>query len=195
MIKRYFTMSIINLPRAISVHCSATPDAGNIIGFTQIDKWHKDRGWLDKASGVSCGYHFIIKRDAQIEVGRPVTSVPAAVLGHNQGMIAICYIGTREPAKVQADALISLIANLMLKYNINLENVMGHREYPSVNKDCPNIPGSILRLAVANKIGKTSQLRPMTTIAENLSQKPSSSSTTWLERFFLALGNMFKRKS
>ena len=31
-----------------------------------IDKWHKERGW----SGI--GYHYVIKRDGQIELGRPI---------------------------------------------------------------------------------------------------------------------------
>ena len=142
------------------------------------------------------GYHYVVKRDGKVEAGRPVDRIPAAVKGHNAGSLAVCWIGTREPTKVQTDALISLVANLAVKYKINIENIKGHREYPNVNKDCPNIPGSILRLAVANKIGKTSQGRPMATIAFQLQKgKSSGTSASFLDRFFRFFGSIFNRNS
>ena len=80
----------------IILHCSDTPDQGDVFGFEQINKWHKDNGWTDKASGVSCGYHYIIRRSGIIEPGRPETSVGSHCYGHNASSIGICYCGTQE---------------------------------------------------------------------------------------------------
>lgn len=68
------------------VHCAATP-ADMDIGRDEIDQWHKDRGW----SGV--GYHYIIRRSGEIEVGRPITEIGAHVLGMNLRSIGICLVG------------------------------------------------------------------------------------------------------
>ena len=45
------------------IHCSATKPSMDI-GFEEINRWHKERGWLQ------CGYHFIIRRNGVIEDGR-----------------------------------------------------------------------------------------------------------------------------
>lgn len=46
------------------------------------------------ANGWSCiGYHFFIKTDGVIELGRDIERVPAATAGHNTGSIAICMNG------------------------------------------------------------------------------------------------------
>ena len=41
------------------IHCSATKPSMDI-GFEEINRWHRERGWL------SCGYHFIIRRNGRI---------------------------------------------------------------------------------------------------------------------------------
>lgn len=70
----------------IVVHCSATkPDMD--IGVTEIDHWHKRRGWL----GI--GYHAVIRRDGTLEWGRHPSESGAHAKGHNKNSIAICLIG------------------------------------------------------------------------------------------------------
>ena len=70
----------------IVIHCSATPP-DMYVDKAMIDRWHKERGW----SG--CGYHYVIKRDGQIELGRPIEKIGAHVKGHNKTSIGICYCG------------------------------------------------------------------------------------------------------
>ena len=70
----------------IFIHCSATPPHMHVDAKV-IDKWHKERGW----SGI--GYHYVIKRDGQIELGRPIEKIGAHVKGHNKTSIGICYCG------------------------------------------------------------------------------------------------------
>ena len=61
----------------IILHCTDSPDHMNI-GFKEINQWHKERGWLSK-SGISCGYHWIVKRNGKIEAGRPEKMLEATV--------------------------------------------------------------------------------------------------------------------
>lgn len=119
------------------VHCSATPE-GRDIDIRDIDAWHRAKGW----NGV--GYHFVIKLDGTIQVGRAVDKIGAHVEGHNANSIGICMIGgcdahmqpknTFTPA--QFKALHALLHDL-LHHHPGAE-VLGHRDFPGVAKACPS---------------------------------------------------------
>lgn len=74
---------MINL---IVVHCSATPPSMDIDAPT-IRKWHTDNGWSD------IGYHYVIKRNGDIEKGRPDHIQGAHVKGHNKNSLGVCLVG------------------------------------------------------------------------------------------------------
>ena len=119
------------------VHCSASPDAMDI-GFIEIDEWHEKRGWKSP-SGVHCGYHFIIRRNGVIEMGRFVNEIGAHVQGANSDSLGICLVGTHEFEEIQFKRLRSLLANLMGQYPHAM--VYGHAEFESAKlqkKTCPN---------------------------------------------------------
>jgi len=109
------------------VHCSATPPSDDI-GFTEINKWHKERGW----SG--CGYHFIIRRDGTIERGRRLNEVGAHTYGYNRVSWGICMVGgvnTHNHADnnfrvPQFESLRILINGLGV--NAPKAKVLGHRD-------------------------------------------------------------------
>ncbi len=120
----------------ISLHCSDTnnPNHDNIL---TIKKWHTSqpplgRGWND------VGYHFFIRNDGTIEIGRPIDSLPAAVEGHNQGMIAICLHGKEinDFNLKQFDQLEKLVKFLMIVFQIKKENIQGHNFW-NKGKLCP----------------------------------------------------------
>tara|TARA_R110002110_G_scaffold213870_1_gene427313 strand:+ start:958 stop:1374 length:417 start_codon:yes stop_codon:yes gene_type:complete len=71
------------------VHCSATRPSTNINAAT-IDEWHKERGFN------SIGYHYVIKRDGQVETGRDEDTQGAHALGYNHNSLGICLIGGVE---------------------------------------------------------------------------------------------------
>ena len=48
----------------IIIHCSATRPSQDI-GFEEIDRWHRAKGWL------SCGYHKIIRRNRPSDRRQP----------------------------------------------------------------------------------------------------------------------------
>lgn len=121
----------------IILHCSATPENKNFT-VEDITKWHKAKGW------DGCGYHYVIHLDGTIHNGRPIEKVGAHCLGHNANSIGICYIGgvdkNGKPKDTRTDAqkkaLIILVHELLVKYNLKLFQVRCHYEYAA--KACPS---------------------------------------------------------
>ncbi len=120
----------------IVIHCSATR-ADKDFTVDDIRTWHKANGWTD------VGYHYVIRLDGAVEPGRPEDKVGAHVAGFNAGSIGICYVGgydlqgrpadTRTPAQVEA--MTRLVVDLLTRYPG--AEVLGHRDFPDVNKACP----------------------------------------------------------
>lgn len=122
--------------KKIIVHCSDSDDSLDF-GFNDINEWHRERGWLSP-SGISCGYHFIIRRFGAIEKGRPLEEIGAHCKGQNSDSIGICVIGRKKFDPVQIDVLYKKINDLRALYKIPIENVFGHYEFEP-NKTCPNM--------------------------------------------------------
>ena len=120
----------------IIVHCTATLPEMNI-GFEEVNQWHLDRGW----SG--CGYHWIVRRDGEIEYGRPLEKIGAHAKGYNDSSIGIALVGGLAHSGKQACnfsyvqfvALEKLISDMQVTFDILDKNVFGHNEVSP--KDCP----------------------------------------------------------
>lgn len=121
------------------VHCSATA-ASQDVDLAEIDRWHRKRGF------VKVGYHFVIKRNGEVQQGRSLTEAGAHAQGFNNKSIGICLVGgvaekdkkTAEDnfTNAQLDSLADLLFS-MAHYYPDAE-VLGHRDLPSVHKDCPS---------------------------------------------------------
>ena len=119
----------------IVIHCSAVRP-GQQSSAKDIDGWHKDKGW----KGI--GYHFVVRRDGSIEVGRRLEEVGAHVVNHNRHSIGICYEGgydaagadcdTRTPAQVRA--LRELVERMHAYFPKAL--IVGHHDL-NPQKKCP----------------------------------------------------------
>jgi len=74
--------------RYIVVHCSATPPSRDI-GVHELRVMHtsKPREWSD------VGYHIIIRRNGQKEIGRQLNVQAAHVKGKNHESYGVCLIG------------------------------------------------------------------------------------------------------
>lgn len=125
-------MRVINL---IVVHCSATP-ASMDIGVEEIRRWHVDgNGWSD------IGYHYVIRRDGAVELGRPVDKMGAHAKGYNGASLGVCMIGglndDGDPdanfTAAQYDALELVYRALAQSHPIT--DTVGHRDISS--KSCP----------------------------------------------------------
>ena len=120
----------------IIVHCSATKSGVDISAQT-IRDWHiNGNGWTD------IGYHYVIRLDGSIEVGRSENVVGAHTKGHNANSIGVCYVGGLDcegnamdtRTSEQRKALIDLLKVLKRKYW--KAKIYGHNEFSS--KTCPN---------------------------------------------------------
>lgn len=120
----------------IVIHVTDSDDSLDI-GFREINRWHKERGWLSP-SGISCGYHYVIRRSGQIEQGRPLEEAGAHVKGHNSDSIGIVWVGRKDAADAQIISLLSLTRAMMDQYSIPVDAVYGHFELDP-NKTCPNL--------------------------------------------------------
>lgn len=123
--------------KKLVVHCTASPDYRDV-GFKEINDWHKARGWKSK-SGISCGYHYIIRRNGEIEKGRPDREIGAHAYGTNSDSLGIVWVGTNDISPEQEQSLTSLLHLLMGKYGVPVDKVLGHREAVKTDKTCPNI--------------------------------------------------------
>lgn len=119
----------------IIIHCSATyPDM-------DVDAaWIKDihvnqNGWSD------IGYHYVIKRNGEVEQGRDENVAGAHARGWNSDSIGICLIGGlardgNQPCNFTAAqwrSLDTLVHDICDRYDI--EEVLGHNDVSE--KTCP----------------------------------------------------------
>lgn len=92
-----------------------------------IHRSHQAQGW----SG--CGYHYIVRKNGQIEQGRPEWAIGSHALGENWHTIGIHVCGNFEiavPTDAQIESLAYLIGWICEKYDIipNSDHVVGHRD-------------------------------------------------------------------
>ncbi len=130
----------------IVIHCSAVrPDQQS--SAADIDRWHWGRGW----AGI--GYHYVVRRDGQVECGRSIERIGAHCKGHNNHSIGICYEGGLDESGKAADtrtpeqkmALKTLIKQLLKQFPMAL--VVGHHDLDPM-KMCPcyDVVGEMAKL-------------------------------------------------
>ena len=120
----------------IVIHCAATKASMNI-GLTEIRKWHvQDNGWRD------VGYHYIIRRNGEVELGRSIRDTGAHAAGYNHKSVSVCMVGGMAEdnsaennfTAQQWTALLDLVKQL--KSNYPDADVIGHNEISE--KECPS---------------------------------------------------------
>ena len=129
----------------IIVHCAETrPDQD--INAATIDRWHRAQNW-------DCiGYHFFIKLDGTIEIGRPIEKQGAHCWQRNRTTIGICYAGgllrTADGKKQYADTRTAAQKRSMYLLIVTLAHcfpdiikISGHRDYANVYCPCFDAKG------------------------------------------------------
>jgi N-acetylmuramoyl-L-alanine amidase len=122
----------------IVIHCSQTRPSQKI-GASEIDRWHRERGWL------KIGYGKVIKRDGTVEQGRADDEIQAHVKGYNHCSYGVCLVGGCAEDDVnkpednftgeQWDSLKKVLEELLVKYPD--AQIVGHYMLDE-NKTCPN---------------------------------------------------------
>lgn len=123
---------------SIIIHCTATPITLDI-GVDEVRLWHttEPNNWSD------IGYHYVIRRNAAVEIGRPIEQVGAHAVGYNTRSIGIALVGgvdeNNEPEMNFTDEQMQVLRHTIdaLKYIYGDLKVIGHRDLPGVNKACP----------------------------------------------------------
>jgi N-acetylmuramoyl-L-alanine amidase len=130
----------------IVIHCSASPDNSDI-GVDEIRHLHTSptsikmqwgkysttgKGWSD------AGYHYVVRRDGTVELGRPEDRAGAHVAGHNANTVGVCWIGEDNPTSDQIESLLYIVRNKIKEYDLKTTDVLGHYELDS-SKTCPNL--------------------------------------------------------
>jgi N-acetylmuramoyl-L-alanine amidase len=121
----------------IVVHCSATKASATKVDAKEIDRWHRQRGWL------MIGYHFVITRDAILQKGRELNAAGAHVAGHNHESIGVCLVGGISDdgspednfTKEQKEVLLAILRELRAVYP--KARIIGHYELEP-KKACPS---------------------------------------------------------
>ena len=62
----------------------------------QIDTWHRKQGWK-----FGIGYHYVIRRNGEIEPGRPEWMVGAHCVNHNSHSKAASTSAVNPPTRVR----------------------------------------------------------------------------------------------
>lgn len=119
----------------IVLHCSGIMPSQHQ-DIKKVDNYHKSKGWK------CVGYHFYVRRNGTVEIGRPIEEPGAHVVGHNRHSIGICYEGglnssgdfadTRTPEQVRA--LRALVKRLHGEFPKAV--ILGHHDL-NPGKPCP----------------------------------------------------------
>lgn len=123
---KFDTLNERNMTNMIVVHHTGNP-VDDDLGAEEIHASHKAQGW----AGI--GYHYVIRKDGTIEVGRPVWSVGAHAYGRNRDTIGIHVCGNFEiaiPTEAQTNSLAELIGYLCRRYDLQASKdvVVAHRD-------------------------------------------------------------------
>ena len=128
-------MSKRNETNYIVIHSSNTkPNAD--ISIRDVDEWHRKSGLL------KVGYHFFIRREGLIDVGRSPNEIGAHTKEHDVDSVSVCLAGglnTRgvtapDYSKGQLESLFVLIKTL--KYMYSDAKIVGHRDLSET--ECPS---------------------------------------------------------
>lgn len=119
----------------IVIHCTATPQDTKIQSI--ISYWRKVLGWKNN------GYHFIIDKNGNTSKITPIDKIANGVKNQNANSIHIAYIGGIDNkghsidnrTLKQKESLLYYLRDLKRKFP--KAEILGHRNFPEVKKDCP----------------------------------------------------------
>ena len=135
-----------------------TGDADIDASAEQIQQWHLNAGY----SGI--GYHFVIRKNGDIESGRPIWAVGSHAYGANSDSIGIHISGSftyKLPNEKQIEACAMLLADLCEEYQIptDRKHIFGHREVDPDGLAGTACPGNMLQDYLDVIVGKANWYR------------------------------------
>lgn len=110
----------------VVIHHTGNPTDDNL-SAKEINRMHQVQGW------TCIGYHYVIRKNGAIEIGRPHWTVGAHAYGDNAHTIGIHLCGNFEvgkPTPAQIESAAMLLANICTDYGLPIDkvHVVGHRD-------------------------------------------------------------------
>jgi len=105
----------------ITIHHSASSD----VSVDTIRHWHLKRGFKD------CGYAWIVRKNGNLEYGRPMTKQGAHVKYKNYRNLGICITGHFQkysPTEEQYSSLNKLLEFLCFAFHIPKDKILLHKD-------------------------------------------------------------------
>jgi len=137
----------------IVVHCSATGPLMDV-GKREITQWHRQRGF------DTIGYHYVIRRNGEVETGRRESEIGAHVAGHNLNSIGVCMVGgVNAKGKPENNFNLQQFATLEtllseLKNRYPTARIVGHRDLsPDRNGDGKITPNEFIKACPSFDVG------------------------------------------
>lgn len=122
----YNDLSTRDATDRIVIHHTGNPTDDDL-SVVELNASHQALGW------TCVGYHYIIRKDGRIEIGRPHWTVGAHAYGYNSDSIGIHVCGNFElsvPTHAQIESLAMLLANVCTDYGLPIDeaHVVGHKD-------------------------------------------------------------------
>lgn len=120
----------------IVLHCTATSAETTVSSIQNY--WRTILKWK------SPGYHYLIEKNGTIHNLQNIELPTNGVAGYNANAIHISYIGgVNALNKAQDTRTINQVASqirllTMLKEKFPSAQILGHRDFPNVKKECPS---------------------------------------------------------
>lgn len=120
----------------IVLHCTATCQETSIKSI--LNYWKNILHWENP------GYHFLISADGIIHELLDITQIANGAYGYNANSIHISYVGgidaNNQPIDNRTPNQISSQLSLLveMKQKFPKAEILGHRDLPNVNKECPS---------------------------------------------------------
>lgn len=132
----------------IVIHHTGNDEDDNL-SAKRINEIHQGNGW------ACIGYHYVIRKNGTIEIGRPHWTVGAHAYGENYHTIGIHLCGNfnlADPTPAQIESAAMLLANVCTDYGLSIDNqhIVGHRDLMSTA-----CPGNNLYNQLQTIIGKS----------------------------------------
>ena len=124
-------------------------NAGDDYSAAQIHQMHQNRGW----AGI--GYHYVIRKNGQVEQGRPEYLKGSHTYGYNGVSLGVHVGGNfeeEEPTRAQIESLILLMTAKCREYGLPATAIKGHRDL-----DANLCPGESLYRSLAEVIRRVGE--------------------------------------
>lgn len=136
----------------IDIHHSASL-ISNYQGKSTVESFANSHVNTNNWPGL--GYHYVVGPNGDVFKTGYASESRWSVGGNNSYTISIMLIGRlheEEPTEVEWDNAVNLASQLANAYNVPVENIKGHREYPNQATLCPGIDMNEFRKAVNKKL-------------------------------------------